>query len=117
MLEETEGLLECSFIVLCLDESDDFISFIQKGNFNEIINGNFYIRSNETIEFYNQIMSFQGNRMLIIHMIVFGVVFLLISSLSYYVLLYSNRKNLMCYKNIGKKKDTAIQMIQKSTVM
>lgn len=112
MLEETEGLLECSFVVLCLDKSEDFISFIQKGNLNEIINGNFYIRSNETIEFYNQIMSFQGNRMLIINMMVFGTFFLLISSLSYYVLLFANRKKLMCYKNIGKKKNTAIQIIQ-----
>lgn len=113
MLEEAEGLLECSFIVLCLDKKEDFISFIQKGNFNEIIDGNFYVRSNETIEFYNQMMAFQGNRMLVINTMFFGVIFLFISSSSYYVLLFANRRKLMCYKNIGKKKKTAIPIIQK----
>lgn len=112
IIEESEGSLECSFIVLCLNENEDFFSFIQKGNFNELIEGNFYVRSNETIEFYNQMMSFEGNQTLIINMIVFGIILVLINNLSYFVLLFANRTKLICYKNIGKKSSYASQIIQ-----
>lgn len=111
MLDEMGKNLECSFVVISLDQDEDFFSFIQSGNLNQLMDGNFYIRSKETIQFFNQMMSFQGKRTLIYSILLLGVVLVLINSLCYFILLMANRKKLLCYKNIGANSSQAFDIV------
>lgn len=113
MLNECEIKMECTFLVVSLKDDMDFYTFITSKEMEGLLGGNYYIRSNETIELINQARAFTGKKNSISFILCVGSILMILEVLAFFITIYVNRKVFIVFKNIGVHKKQILEMVKK----
>lgn len=99
------GPAECTYIAVHITQGD-FYDFINSAAFQELTHGNYYIRSNETIDLVNQALSFQFYDRALMQAIIIALSSAAVLAVFDILLMHSNRKALLLFRDAGLSSDT-----------
>jgi len=102
-----------TYLTIILDEGADFFYFITSAENYELLNSNFFIRSQLTIEILNQVQFLETARSARIHKIMLILTFFIISLASFAGILLSNRKIIIIFRNYGLAKEKVTAALNK----
>ena len=105
--------MECTFLAVSLKPDTDFYSFISSEEMEELLRGNYYIRSNETIELINQARAFTSKRNSISFILCVGSILMVLEILAFFIILYTNRNVFVVFKNVGVPKKQIFLTVEK----
>lgn len=100
--------LEILYLIVILDDNLDVFDFIKQSG---LQSGNYYFRSNETIELTNQILAFEGYRNISIILFLASLLMVALDILYTYLLMHINSKKISILVNYGFEQSNLEQII------
>lgn len=115
-LKQQEAGKECTVLYrsLLLKDNYTFYDLIKEEQFQELLDGNFYIRSHETIKLTNEIYAFENLKKCLEQL---GICYIIILSFNFFYIYFYRKvkeKNILILKNYGVECEEICSFIQKS---